>query len=75
VKPLDHYSKFRRALHTCKHCGWTGHGAALKNGKHTSLGIDKHCPKRGVLHSFAKFSVVVDDDTPDDWPPTDLRQS
>lgn len=47
MKLLDHYSQFRRAIHTCKHCGWRGSGAMMKNGSHYGLGIDKHCPKCG----------------------------
>ena len=33
MKLLDHYSEFRRAFHTCKHCGWSGTGAMMKNGR------------------------------------------
>lgn len=68
MKLLDHYSKFRRAFHTCEHCGWYGKGASMKNGSYNSLGINKHCPECGERHSFAKFSVLVEDDCPDDWP-------
>jgi hypothetical protein len=68
VKLLDHYSQFRRAIHSCK-CGWTGRGAAMKNGSYTGLGIDKHCPKCGEFYAFPKFSVIVDYETAEDWPP------
>jgi hypothetical protein len=68
MKLLDHYSEFRRAFHTCK-CGSSGTGAMMKNGECTGLGIDKRCPACGEHHSFAKFSVLVEDDCPDGWPP------
>ena len=60
MKLLDHYSEFRRAFHTCKHCGWHGKGTSMKNGSYNSLGINKHCPECGEHHSFAKFSALVE---------------
>ena len=69
VKLLDHYSEFRRAFHTCEACGWRGTGAGMDNGAYNSLGIEKHCPKCGERYDFAKFSVIVENDCPDDWPP------
>lgn len=68
MKLLDYYSQFRQAIHTCK-CGWRGPGGWMNNGSYTSLGIDKHCPKCGAFHTFAKFSVIAGNDDPDDWPP------
>lgn len=49
--------------------GWRGKGATMKNGSDNSLGINKHCPDCGERHSFAKFSALVEDDAPGDWPP------
>jgi predicted RNA-binding Zn-ribbon protein involved in translation (DUF1610 family) len=63
VKLLDHYSEFRRTIHTCKHCGWRGSGAMMKSGNYTSIGIDKHCPECGEHHSCAKFSMIVQNET------------
>lgn len=65
---LPRFSQFRRALHTCK-CGWSGTGAMMRNGSYSGLGVNKLCPKCGEHHSFAKFSAVVENGTPDDWPP------
>lgn len=36
----------------------------MKNGSC----INKHCPECGERHSFAKFSVLVEGDTPNEWP-------
>jgi hypothetical protein len=41
MKLLDHYSEFRRAYHTCRHCGWHGRGAAMKNGSYNFQGHSK----------------------------------
>jgi hypothetical protein len=68
VKLLDHYSEFHSAFHTCK-CGSSGTGAMMNNGECTGLGIDKLYPACGERHTFAKFSALVEDDCPDDWPP------
>lgn len=38
VRLVDHYSEFRRAIHTCK-CGWSGTGAMMRNGTYGSLGL------------------------------------
>jgi uncharacterized protein (DUF983 family) len=40
----------------------------MKNGSYNSLGINKLCPNCGEHHSFTKFSVLVEDDCPEDWP-------
>jgi uncharacterized protein (DUF983 family) len=41
----------------------------MNNSAYNLLGINKHCPVCGERHSFAKFSVIVEDDCSDDWPP------
>ena len=69
MKLLDHYSQFRRAIHTCEACGWRGTGAGMDNGTYDSLGIAKHCPKCGERYGFARFSVLIGDDADDNWPP------
>ena len=74
VKLLDHYSQFRRTFHTCEACGWSGPGGWMDSGPFTCLGVDKFCPACGEFYAFAKFSVIVGDDDPDDWPPIDAER-
>lgn len=46
----------------------------MTNGNVMALRIEKNCPECGELYGFAKFSQLVEDDTPNDWPPSEGPQ-
>ncbi len=64
---LDFHGNFARRTVTCRHCGWTGHGAEMKNGESFGNGIDKHCPACSERYGFVQWSVAVADNPPADW--------